>query len=160
MTRCAHVGDFGKTAVQLIHGSKSSRNIAQFGEKILYKPPKLSGHHRGNMENTFLDGIFLGMRLRSDEILVGTARGVIKTRTLQRRVEDSPSPSRGNLDNLFLGSTAITFLQHFRTEQECAWKKISRTLVWDNNLKVLIHWNHEKFLCHQTDMLPKYVQIR
>ena len=40
------------------------------------------------MEDTFLDGIFLGMRLRSDEILIGTARGVIKTRTLRRRVEE------------------------------------------------------------------------
>ena len=88
MTRYAHVGNLGKTAVQLIRGSKSSRNIAQFGEKILYKPLKLSGHHRGNMEDTFLDGIFLGMRLRSDEILIGTARGVIKTRTLRRRVEE------------------------------------------------------------------------
>ena len=88
MTRYAHVGDLGKTAVQLIRGSKSSRNIAQFGEKILYKPMKLSGHHRGNMEDTFLDGIFLGMRLRSDEILIGTTRGVIKTCTVRRRVEE------------------------------------------------------------------------
>ena len=81
-------GRFGKTAAQLIRGSKSSRNIAQFGEKILYKPLKLSSHHRGNMEDIFLDGIFLGMRLRSDEVLVGTARGVTKTRTLRRRVEE------------------------------------------------------------------------
>ena len=88
MTRYAHVGDVGKTAVQLIRGSKSSSNIAQFGEKILYKPLTLSGHHRGNMEDTFFDGFFLGMRLRSDEILIGTARGVIKTRTLPRRVEE------------------------------------------------------------------------
>ena len=63
MSRYAHVGDLGKTAVHLFDGSKSSRNIAQFDEKILYKPLKLSGHHRGNMEDTFLDGIFLGMRL-------------------------------------------------------------------------------------------------
>ena len=88
MTRYAHVGDLGKTAVQVIRGSKLSRHIAHFGEKILYKPLKLSGRHRGNMEDTFLDGIFLGMRLRSDEILIGTARGVIKTRTLLRRVEE------------------------------------------------------------------------
>ena len=40
------------------------------------------------MEDTFLDGIFLCMRLRSDEILIGTARGVVKTRTLRRRVEE------------------------------------------------------------------------
>ena len=60
MTRFAHVGDLGKTVVQLIRGSKSSRNIAQVGENILNKPLKLSGHHRGNMEDTFLDGIFSG----------------------------------------------------------------------------------------------------
>ena len=50
MHRYAHVGDLGKTAVQLIRGSKPSRNIAQFGEKILYIPLKLSGHLRGHME--------------------------------------------------------------------------------------------------------------
>ena len=74
MTRYAHVEDLGKTAVQLIRDSKSITNIVQFGEKIFYKPLKLSV----TMEDTFLDGNFLGMRLRSDEILVGTTRGVIK----------------------------------------------------------------------------------
>ena len=44
-------------------------------------------------------------------------------------------------------------------EQEYAWKKISRMLVWDSRMKVLIHRKHEKFRCHQTDLLPKYVQI-
>ena len=88
MTRYAHVEDSGKTAVQLIRGSKSSRNIAQFVEKILYKPLKLSSHHRGNMEDNFLNGIFLGIRLRSDEIIIGTIRGVIKTRTIRRGVEE------------------------------------------------------------------------
>ena len=98
MTRYTHVEDLGKTAVQLIRGSKSNRNIAQFGEKILYKPLKLSGHHRGNMEDNFLHDIFLGVRLRSDEILIGTTRGVIKTRTLRRRVEEE------QWDNEFAGS--------------------------------------------------------
>ena len=84
MTRYARVGDLEQTAVQVIRGSKSS--IAQCCENILYRPLELFGHHRGNMEDTFLDDIFLGMRLRSDEIL-GTARGVIK-RTLRRRVEE------------------------------------------------------------------------
>ena len=58
MTRYAHVGDLGKTAVQVIRGLRSRRNIARFAERILYKPLKLSGQHRGNTEDTFLDGIF------------------------------------------------------------------------------------------------------
>ena len=86
MTRNAHVGDLGTTAVQLTRDSRSSRNIAQFGETVLYKPLKISSH-RGNMDYIFLDGILLGMRLRSDEILVGTTRGAVKARTLRRRVE-------------------------------------------------------------------------
>ena len=40
------------------------------------------------MEDTLLDDIFLAMRLRSDEILVGTAKGVVKTRTIRKRVEE------------------------------------------------------------------------
>ena len=103
MTRYAHVGELGKTAVQLIRGSKSSGDIAQFGEKILYKPVKLSGHHRGNMEDTFLDGLFLGMRLRSDEILVGNSQRR-KSRRAQSEDElrknngtkNSPGPSKEN----------------------------------------------------------------
>ena len=84
------------------------------------------------MEDTFLDGIFLGMRLRSD------------------------------LDNLLLGSTATTLLQQFRTKQECTWKKIRQMLVWvwDNRTKVVIHRKPEKFRCHQTDLLHRCVQIR
>ena len=165
MTRYAHLGDLGKTAVQLIRGSKSSRNIAQFGEKILYKPLKLSGHHRGNMEDTFLDGIFKGMRLRSDEILLEQPEELSRRAHCDDELKknngtlNSPSPSKENLDNLFLGSTATTFLQQFQTEQEYAWKKISRMLVWHNRVNLLIHGKHEKFRCHQTDLLPKYVQI-
>ena len=40
------------------------------------------------MEDTFFDGIFLCMRLGLDEILIGTTRGVIMTRTGRRRVEE------------------------------------------------------------------------
>ena len=57
---------------------------------------------------------------------------------------NSPSPSKENLDNPFLGSTATTFLQQFRTDQECTWKKIRQLFVRDNWTKVLIHLKHEK----------------
>ena len=64
--------DLGQPAVQLIRGSKSSRNIAQFGEKILNIPLKVFRHHRGNFDDTILDGIFLGMRLRSERKNAGS----------------------------------------------------------------------------------------
>ena len=61
------------------------------------------------------------MRMRSDEILVGTTGGVIKTRTLRRRVEEEqwdPEFARsikGEPRQPVPGSTATTFLQQFRT---------------------------------------------
>ena len=156
MTRYAYVGDLGKTAVQLIRGSNSCRNIAQFGEKILYKTLKLHGGH-------VLGWYFLGMRLRSDEMLVGTTRGVVKTRTLRRRVEEE------QWDNEFARSIKGEPRQPVpginsdhvpaAISDQCTWKKIRQMLVWDNRIKVLIHREHEKFRCHQTDLLPKYVQI-
>ena len=57
----------------------------------------------------------------------------------------SPGPSKENHDNLFLGSTATTFLTQFLTEQEYPWKKIRQMLGRDNRMKVLIHRKHEKF---------------
>ena len=83
------------------------------------------------MEDNFLDGIFLGMRLRSDEILIGTTRGVIKTRTLRRRVEEAQWDNEfarsinGELRQPVLGINS-DHLQQFRTEQECTWKKMGQ----------------------------------
>ena len=70
---------------------------------------------------------------------------------------NSSSQSRGNLDNLCQGSTATAFLQQFRTEQECTWKKISRMLVWDHRMKALIYRKHDKFRYHQKESPRKYV---
>ena len=155
------MGDLGTTAVQLTRDSRSSRNIAQFGETVLYKPLKISSYHRGNMEYTFLDGILLGMRLRSDEILVGTARGAVKARTLRRRVEVE------QWDNEFARliegeprQSVPGINSDHPTKQGRTWKKIRQRLVWDNGTKVLIHRKHEKFRRHQTDSSPRYIQTR
>ena len=72
----------------------------------------------------------------------------------------SPGKSKESHGNLFLGSTAIMFLQQYPTEQGCTWKKIRQRLVWDNGTKVLMHRKHEKFRRHQTDSSPRYIQTR
>ena len=135
MTRYAHVGDLGKTAVQLIRGSKSSRNVAQFGEKILYKPLKLSGHHRGNMEDPFWDGIVLGMRLRSDEILINRSwcvhcvRGAGRSDAHRRRArqgeeEKEQYMTTWSIDNAFM----------IDEMERVGWDKIRGTVLVSENL--------------------------
>ena len=52
MTKYAHVGDLVKTAVQLIRVSRTTRNIAQFGEfdlvqtaETIWSPSRKHGGH-------------------------------------------------------------------------------------------------------------------
>ena len=71
----------------------------------------------------------------------------------------SPDESKGSHGSPFLGSTAITFLQQYPTEQGCAWKISGRARLGQRD-KVLIHRKHEKFRRHQTDSSPRYVQTR
>ena len=117
----------------------------------MYKPLKLSGHHRGNMEDTFLDGIFLDMRLRSDEILVGTARGVIKTRALRRRVEEEQWDNefarsiKGEPRQLVPGINTDDVPAAISDRAGHPWKNIRKMLGRDDRMKVLIHRKHEKF---------------
>ena len=87
ITRYADVRGTGRTAVQIARGSRSSRAIAEFGEKVLYMPLKTSSTDRRNMDDRYCDGIFLGMRMRSDEVLIGTPGGVVKARSVRRRAE-------------------------------------------------------------------------
>lgn len=87
ITRYVEVDHTGKTAVQIIRGSRAHRTIAQFGERVIYQRAKVSSHPRSNMEENFEEGIFLGMRLRSDEVVIGTTGGVIKARSVRRKPE-------------------------------------------------------------------------
>lgn len=87
ITRYVEVGKSGSTAAQIIRGSRAHRNIAHFGEKVMYQRAKISSPPKCNMEDNFKEGVFLGMRLRSDEILIGTKNGVIKARTVRRKAE-------------------------------------------------------------------------
>ena len=87
MTRCAR-GRFGKESSSIDSGFKIQQKHCAIRRQdhvqtaeIVWSPSRKHGGH-------FLGWDFLGMRLRSDEILIGTTRGLIKTRTLRRRVEE------------------------------------------------------------------------
>ena len=130
MTRYAHVGDLGKDSTSIDPCFKVKQKHCAIRRKDLVQT---ASSRRAHYED----------ELKKDN---GTM--------------NSTGPSKENLDNLFLGSTVTRFLQQFRTEQEYTWKKIRQMLVWDNKTKVSIHRKHGKFRCHQTDLLPKYAQIR
>ena len=105
------------------------------------------------MEDNFFDGVFLGMRLRSDEILIGKTRG-IKTRTLPRRVEEEQwdnefaSYIKGEPRQLVPGINSDYVSAAISDRERVHLKRIRQMLVWDNWTKVLIHRKHEKFRYH------------
>ena len=114
------------------------------------------------MEDTFLDGIFLGMRLRSDEILIGTASGVIKTRTLRRRVEEEQR------DNEFAKSIIAEPRQlvpginsdHVTCDRAGVHLEEDQADARLGQQDEVIDSPEAREVSMPTDLLPKYVQIR
>ena len=77
-------GPDGKSAYELSKGRRFARALPYFTEKILFTIP---GVTKGvaRVEPRWEDGIFLGVSDRSDELYVGTERGMHKVRTVRRR---------------------------------------------------------------------------
>ena len=82
------VGSDGKTAQRRLKGKDFRRDVAEFGECIMYLKLESEGKDKG--ESRWREGIFLGIRDESGEIVVGTNEGTVKARTLRRygREED------------------------------------------------------------------------
>ena len=53
----------------------------------MFMPAQSGAGKLGKLDDRYYDGVFLGMRMRSDEILVSTEDGVIKARSICRHPE-------------------------------------------------------------------------
>ena len=72
-----------KTACELQKGRKFARALPHFAEKSLFTIPGVT-KGMARVEPTWEDGIFLGVSDRSDELHVGTEKGMHKVRTVRR----------------------------------------------------------------------------
>ena len=77
-------GKDGKTPMERLRGTKHERPIAEYGEQVLYMP---LGDRPAFPEPRFLEGTWLGIDLRSGEVLIGTQSGVVRARSVKRRLE-------------------------------------------------------------------------
>ena len=82
------VGGDGKTGLQRIRGKRSHKQVCIFGEKVLWMPLDTKNYKRAKSESKILDGVWLGLRAKSDEDLIGTPHGVVRARTVRRLPED------------------------------------------------------------------------
>ena len=82
------VGHDGKTALERNKGKKAKFLGIEFGEAILWKRRPVGGA-LGKLSCLWEDGVYLGIRGQSGEIVVSDAKGVWRTRTVQRKpIED------------------------------------------------------------------------
>ena len=72
----------GKTAYERSKSKKAKTMGLEFGEAVMWKK-KQSGGRLGKISSTWDDGIYLGVKGGTGEIIIGTIEGVWKTRTVQ-----------------------------------------------------------------------------
>ena len=78
------VGRDGKTAYERLRGRKSKMLGVEFGELVHFRRTPL-GDRKDKLDSLWEDGIYLGHRTVSGESIIGTKKGVFKTRALRRK---------------------------------------------------------------------------
>ena len=97
LTRFVIRGD-GKKSYEK-NGGRTRDNLpmATFGELVCYFPLKTNKRNRSKLKR-LREGIWLGMRLRTNEALIGTPGGVVKTKTIRILPEDEKWSGASILD--------------------------------------------------------------
>jgi hypothetical protein len=81
------VGHDGKTPYERLRGKNSKLLGMEFGEKVNFRRSRLAGK-LAKLDCLWEDGIFLGYRSTSGEVIIGTKGGVLRTRTVSRKPEE------------------------------------------------------------------------
>ena len=68
--------------------------LAEFGEKIMYMTSKNMSKSAPKVDTRFHDGIWLGLRTKSDESIIRTSGGVVKSKTVRRLPEECDGSRR------------------------------------------------------------------
>ena len=76
-------GKDGYTAHRRLRGRAFNRPVTEFGECVWYYKPNKK--QRGKIEPRWADGVFLGIREESGEVIIGTSEGVFKCRAFRRK---------------------------------------------------------------------------
>ena len=72
------VGRDGKTSSERLKGKKARVQGIEFGEAVLFKRLTVGGG-LGKLSIMWEDGIFLGVKGSTAEMVIGSASGVVKT---------------------------------------------------------------------------------
>lgn len=90
------VGHDGKTPYERSRGKRSKLLGLEFGELVNFRKSPTQGK-LAKLESLWDDGVFLGYRSSSGEVIVGTKGGIFRTRTVQRKAKENRW-DKNNLD--------------------------------------------------------------
>ena len=93
-----HVNQDGLTAYRKWKGKGFRREVADFGETVLYLKPGTKG--RDKLKVRWEQGIWLGILDEIGEVVVGIAEGVINVRDIKRFSSEMESWSRERLEGV------------------------------------------------------------
>ena len=79
------VGTDGKTAHMRLKGKRFTKEVVEFGEFLHYL--KLNSKGQDKYLSRWGRGVWLGILERSGEVLIGTADGIVKARTVRRHAD-------------------------------------------------------------------------
>ena len=68
------------------------RQVVEFGKRILWQP--LDQLEQGKLNPRWIEGVWLGVRPQTSEVIVGTDKGVFKTRSFRRLPENESSSEK------------------------------------------------------------------
>ena len=78
------VGRDGRTAYERNKQKKAKTSGMEFGEAVLWKR-KASGGNLGKLTCLWEDGVYLGIKATTGEIVIGTKKGIWRTRSVRRK---------------------------------------------------------------------------
>ena len=87
ITRC-RIRPSGRTALQMMKGSRLNGKLAEFGELVHVLIPNTKDM-LGKFEDRWSEGVRLGCDVRSGEHLIGMDSGVVRVSTVRSKTEDT-----------------------------------------------------------------------
>ncbi len=78
--------DEGFTPHRRWKGKEISRPVAEFGERMMYPPAASTGKNKFDVR--WMGGVWLGIKLESEELIIGKVDGEAKARDFRKKLEE------------------------------------------------------------------------
>ena len=127
------VGKDGMAAHERWTGKTFKREVAEFGECVWFLQPRSRG--ATGMVGRWSEGIWLGTREESGEVMIGTKDGIMKARTVRRKASHVQLCNRTKLDEvtatrgMWVGTTnaMMTYILRFQDRKKTSRRSPQRT---------------------------------